>query len=256
VAVRAALAGGRALPRDDVLAGIRAAGVSTDAQRGYHLLWHLAQSGTLVMGSTHGRGQTFALLEEWVRIAPPLDRDEALGRLTLRYLQSHGPASDADLARWAGITVGEARRGRAICGPALATIQIGGTAQHLDPEVLERTAAGSRSAATQVLLLPGFDEYLLGYGDRSAVLATEHANRIVPGGNGVFRPTIVVDGEVVGTWSRTNRARAISVAPELFDPACTVPLDGLGNAVRALGSFLGQEARLASGGPAERSATP
>jgi hypothetical protein len=250
-AVRAALAGGRALPRDEVLAGIRAAGVATDGQRGYHLLWHLAQSGTLVMGSTHGRGQTFALLDAWVRNTPALDRDEALGRLALRYLQSHGPASDADLARWAGIPLGDARRGRAICGAALATIQICGTAQHLDPEVLERTARGSRSATTQVLLLPGFDEYLLGYGDRSAVLAPEHADRIVPGGNGVFRPTIVVDGEVVGTWSRTNRAREIIVVPELFDPVGAVPLDGLANAVRALGSFLGQEARIAISGPAE-----
>ncbi len=255
-AVRGALAGGRALPRDDVLAGIRAAGVATDGQRGYHLLFHLALSGTLVMGSTHGRGQTFALLEEWVPIPPALHRDEALGRLALRYLQSHGPASDADLARWAGIPLGEARRGRAICGGALATIEIGGTAQHLDPEVLERTAGGTRPAMAQVLLLPGFDEYLLGYGDRSAVLAPEHANRIVPGGNGVFRPTVVVDGEVVGTWSRTNRAREVTVAPGLFDPACTVPIDGLGSAVRALGSFLGQEARLASVGPAERNATP
>jgi hypothetical protein len=255
-AVRAALAGRRSLPRDEVLASIRAAGVATDGQRGYHLLWHLSQSGTLVMGSTHGRGQTFALLDEWIRIAPALDRDEALGRLALRYLQSHGPASDADLARWAGIPLGEARRGRAICGAALATIQIGGTAQHLDPEILDRTARGSRSATTQVLLLPGFDEYLLGYGDRSAVLAPEHANRIVPGGNGVFRPTVVVDGEVVGTWSRMSRAREISVAPELFDPAGTVPLDGLANAVRAFGSFLGQEARIASGGPAGHSATP
>ncbi len=255
-AVRAALAGGRALPRDEVLAGIRAAGVATDGQRGYHLLLHLALSGTLVMGSTHGQGQTFALVDAWVRTAPALNRDEALGQLALRYLQSHGPASDADVARWAGITLGEARQGRAICGPALATIQIGGTAYHLDPEVLERTAGGSRPGMTQVLLLPGFDEYLLGYGNRSAALAPEHANRVVPGGNGLFRPTIVVDGEVVGTWSRSSRARETHIVLELFDPVGTVPLDGRANAARAFGSFLGQQARIASGGPAERNTTP
>jgi hypothetical protein len=254
-AARAALTGKRALPRDRLLARIRAAGVSTDGQRGYHLIWHLAHAGTLVMGATDGRGQVFALLEDWVKIPPALDHDEALGELARRYLRSHGPASDADLARWAGIPLSEARRGRAICGAAIATIGLGGTTYHLDPEVLDRATGGLHSPAPRVLLLPGFDEYLLGYGDRSAVLAPEHADRIVPGGNGLFRPTIVVDGSVVGTWSRTTRAGEILVVPQLFGPLDTALLVGLADAARALGSFLGQEARLAAVSPAERSAS-
>jgi hypothetical protein len=254
-AVRAALAGKRALPRERLLARIRAAGVATDGQRGYHLIWHLAHAGTLVMGATDGRGQTFALLEDWVKIPPALDHDEALGELARRYLRSHGPASDADLARWAGIPLGEARRGRAICGAAIATIGLGGRTYHLDPEVLDRATGGLHSPAPRVLLLPGFDEYLLGYGDRSAVLAPEHADRIVPGGNGLFRPTIVVDGTVVGTWSRTTRAGGTLVVPQLFDPLDTALLAGLTDAARALGLFLGQEARLAAFNPAARSAS-
>ena len=107
----------------------------------------------------------------------------------------------------------------------------------------------------RVLLLPGFDEYLLGYGDRSAVLAPEHADRIVPGGNGLFRPTIVVDGQVVGTWRRTARAGEILVVPQLFDPPGTALLAGLTDAARALGSFLGREARLAAIEPPARSAS-
>jgi hypothetical protein len=186
---------------------------------------------------------------------PALDRDEALGELALRYLRSHGPASDADLARWAGIALSEARRGRAICGAALATIEIGGRTYHLDPETLDREPGGFAPPATRVLLLPGFDEYLLGYGDRSAVLAPEHADRIVPGGNGLFRPTIVVDGKVVGTWSRTARAGEILVVPHLFDSPGVELLAGLTDAARALGSFLGRDARLATVEPAERGAS-
>jgi hypothetical protein len=245
-AARAALAGKRALPRDQLLARIRAAGVSTDGQRGYHLIWHLAHAGTLVMGATDGRGQAFALLEDWVTIPPALDRDEALGELARRYLRSHGPASDTDLARWAGIPLGEARRGRAICGAAIATIELGGRTYHLDPEALDRAMGASSPPAPRVLLLPGFDEYLLGYGDRSPVLSPEHADRIVPGGNGLFRPTIVVDGRVVGTWSRTTRAGEILVVPQLFSPLGTALLAGHADAARAVGSFLGQDARLAT----------
>jgi hypothetical protein len=248
-AVRAALAGRRALPRGQLLARIRAAGVATDGQRGYHLVWHLALAGTLVMGPTDGRGQAFALLEDWVTIPPPLDRDEALGELALRFLRSHGPASDADLARWAGIALGEARRGREICGAALATIEIGGRAYHLDPETLDRETGAFPASVPRVVLLPGFDEYLLGYGDRSAVLAPDHADRIVPGGNGLFRPTIVADGEVVGTWTRTTRAAEILVIPQPFHPLGAELVACLTDAVRALGSFLGQAARLATSSP-------
>ncbi len=70
--------------------------------------------------------------------------------------------------------------------------------------------------AARVHLLPGFDEYLLGYGDRSAALAPEHSQAIVPGGNGMFKPTIVVDGEVVGTWRRIMTTREIVIEPVPF----------------------------------------
>jgi len=66
-----------------------------------------------------------------------------------------------------------------------------------------------------VHLLPGFDEYLLGYADRSAPLAAEHANAVVPGGNGLFMPTVVVDGEVVGIWKRERGSKRtrVTLAP-------------------------------------------
>jgi hypothetical protein len=245
-AVRAALAGRRALSRDQLLARIQAAGVATAGQRGYHLIAHLAHAGTLVMGPVDGRGQAFALLEDWVGTRPAVDRDEALGELALRYLRSHGPATDADLARWAGIPIGEARRGREISGAALATIELGARMCHLDPETLDRETEAVPPPTARALLLPGFDEYLLGYRDRSAVLAPEHAGHIVPGGNGLFRPTIVVDGMVVGTWRPTARAGEIVVVPRLFGLPGSEPPAGLSDAARAYGSFLGRDARLAS----------
>ncbi|MFP5368069.1 MAG: DNA glycosylase AlkZ-like family protein, partial [Actinomycetes bacterium] len=81
--------------------------------------------------------------------------------------------------------------------------------------VARRRSPGQRS----VLLLPGFDEFLLGYQDRRLVLAAEHADRIVPGGNGVFKKTLVAGGEVVGTWGREGTGPGAAVVPELFDGA-------------------------------------
>jgi hypothetical protein len=235
-----ALAGRRVMSRTGLLAAFDAGGVSTSGQRGYHLLWYLAQTGTLVMASSDGRGQAFARLDEWIARPRRLGADEGLAELALRYFRSHGPATARDLARWSGLTVGDVRRGIAACGGQLATLEIGGVANHLAPEALD---APDPPAA--VLLLPGFDEYLLGYGDRSAALAPEHADVIVPGGNGMFRSTIVVDGEVVGTWSRSVTAAGVVVEASPFAPLGPRVVDGLEAAARAYGRFLGKPARLA-----------
>ncbi len=230
-----ALPGRRTLTRRALLAAIEAGGVSTAGQRGYHLLWYLAQSGTLVLGPSDGRQQTFVRLDAWVPEPRRLDRAAALGELALRYFRSHGPATVADLARWSGLTVRETRSGIDACSASLTTIEVDGRTYHLAPETLDAPAP----EPGHVLLLPGFDEYLLGYGDRSAALAPEHSEAIVPGGNGMFKPTIVVDGVVVGTWSRKVTAREVLVEVNPFQPLPPATLDGLEVAAAAYGRFLG-----------------
>ena len=233
------LAGRRVLTRDALLGAIAAGGVSTAGQRGYHLLWYLAQTATLVLGAPAGRQQTFALLGEWVRAPRRLERDEALGELALRYFRSHGPATVRDLARWSALTMGDVRRGLAICGAQLATLELEGVTYHLAPETLQ-----GPPPAAGVHLLPGFDEYLLGYADRSAALAPAHAHAVVPGGNGMFKAAIVADGEVVGTWRRALTAREVVIEPQLFGSPSGSLHDGLGNAADEYGAFLGRQARL------------
>ena len=95
-------------------------------------------------------------------------------------------------------------------------LELGGITYHLAPEILDAaSAARPQGAVPDVRLLPGFDEFLLGYGDRSAALAPEHAQAVVPGSNGMFLPTIVIDGEVVGTWKRVagTREAVIRLSP-------------------------------------------
>lgn len=79
-------------------------------------------------------------------------------------------------------------------------------------------AASARPRSGIVRALSGFDELLLGYRDRSAQLATEHSTRVIPGGNGMFAPTITVDGRVVGTWRRESSARGIRYSTQPFEP--------------------------------------
>jgi hypothetical protein len=122
----------------------------------------------------------------------------------------------------------------------LATLELDGTRYHLAPWALEAPEPRGRRAH----LLPGFDEYLLGYADRSAVLAPEHSDAIVPGGNGMFKPTIVVDGVVGGTWRRTVRAAQVLVEVAAFDELPSPILPDLEAAADAYGRFLGRPARV------------
>src|SRR3954469_13459803 len=219
--VTAALAGGGRMRRADLLTAIDDGGVSTAGQRGYHLLGFLARTGTLCLGPTDAAGeQLFVLIDDWVPAGHRPDRDEAHADLALRFFLGHGPAPVQDLARWAGLPLRDVRAGLAVARPQLETLDVDGVEHLLDPAVPDRLTA-CREEAGGLFLLPGFDEFVLGYRDRTTILAPEFAERIVPGNNGMFRPTVVVRGEVVGTWQWTGRGarRTVTATPFTAFPA-------------------------------------
>jgi hypothetical protein len=211
----AALSGGRGLGRAELLDVLADGGVVTTGQRGYHLLWHLAQTGTLCLGPTADGEQLFVLLDEWVPAPRRLSRDEALAELALRYFRGHGPATVKDLVRWAGLRVSDVRAGLAAVRAELTTLDVDGVEQLMDPATPDRLAS-CRAEAMGVLLLPGFDELVLGYADRSCTVPPAFAQRIVPGNNGMFRATVVHEGTVVAVWRRAGRGTAQTIAVEPF----------------------------------------
>ncbi|MGY1699919.1 winged helix DNA-binding domain-containing protein [Geodermatophilus sp. SYSU D00766] len=229
----AALSGGRRLGRRDLLAALADGGCDVAGQKGYHTLWYLAQTGTLVLGPPEGTDQAFVLLAEWIRRPRRLAGEEALAELALRFFTGHGPAGVADLVRWAGTTVRDARAGLALVRDRLAAVDVGGTEMLMDPDTPDRLA-GCRAEAAGLHLLPGFDEIVLGYADRTCTVPAEHADRIVPGGNGVFRPTVVTGGCAVGTWRWTGTGARRTVTVE---PFTTLP-DGVAEQVPALAAAL------------------
>ncbi|NES14638.1 winged helix DNA-binding domain-containing protein [Micromonospora sp. PPF5-17] len=229
-----ALAGGGRLTRAECLAALNAAGLDTGGQRGYHLLWYASQRGVTCIAPQVGKEQTFALLDEWVPDPRRPDREEALGLLALRYVRSHGPVTAHDLARWTGLTVTDARRGIAVAGDALAPVEVDGAAALVDAALLD----APREPVDDVHTLPGFDEYLLGFKDRTLMLDPAHAAAVVPGNNGVFQSTVVRGGRVVGIWKRTlGRERvAVRVRPLVpLDPATDARV---GSALQAYARFL------------------
>jgi hypothetical protein len=202
--VHGKLTGGHTATRKALLDAFEEAGIDTSGQRGYHILWYLGVAGTLCLGPLEKSGQAFALLDEWIREPRCLERDEALGELARRYFVGHGPATERDLAWWAKLPLKDVRTGVAVARSDLTTLESEDTTFYLAPDLEDHLGALGRSAPSGALLLPAFDEYLLGYTNRDAVLAAEHSSRVAPGGNGVFQPLFVINGRVEGTWRRTN----------------------------------------------------
>ncbi|MDQ6656590.1 MAG: winged helix DNA-binding domain-containing protein, partial [Verrucomicrobiota bacterium] len=205
---REALAGGQQLTRAALLGVLEQAGIAIDAHRSYHIIWRLAQERLICFGPRAGKQPTFVWLDDWVPPARPVERTEALRELAVRYFTSHGPATLQDFVWWSGLRISEARK--AIESAPLAREMVNG-----EPAWCGEGAADPATITPSAQLLPAFDEYLLGYKDRSAVLDRAHAIRIVPGRNGIFLPIAVVNGRVVGTWKRIVKSKGavVTVAP-------------------------------------------
>ena len=237
------LSGGGGMSRAQAAEVLTRHGIDASGQRTYHLLVRHAQEGLLCQGpirrtATGTLEPTFVLLAEWVP-QPHRPADEsALSELLERYLRSHGPVTERDLAGWCGQPLRPVRAAVAALGDRVRQHEMGDTAY------LVHEAAPQPAPREPVLLLPGFDEWLLGYKDRRAQLTAEQERVVVPGGNGMFRGTVVAGGLVVATWRRGSSTRELVVRVDPFAVLSARTRAGLERAVAAYGRFWGRRARV------------
>lgn len=217
-----ALAGSTGIDRDGLASAWTEAGIEWQGNWRYHLVWWLCQNGYAVFGPVGEGGEPLLVsAAQWINAPKMLSGDEALAELATRYASARGAVTAKDLAWWTGLTAAEAKRGLAQAHDAgrLMPVEVAAasapSAKPLtlwaEPAMLERVPA---AGPVDWLLLPAFDEHLLGYQDRAAQLQPEHFERIVPGRNGMFLATVVRDGRVVGTWKKgTRKAEGLVLTP-------------------------------------------
>lgn len=225
-----ALRGSTGLDRDALSAVWTAAGIEWQSGWRYHVIWWLCQNGLATFGPVHDTGEPLLVrTDEWISSPLSITGDEALATLATRYVGARGPVRDRDFSWWTGLTLREARRGLELARESgkLVTAHLDsadGPALWADPDLLgyaeplgsAGTALTPHASAHdhEWLLLPSFDEHLLGYTDRAPQLPPEHFDRIVPGRNGMFLATVVEGGRVRGTWKRGARVRSgLEVTP-------------------------------------------
>jgi hypothetical protein len=158
---------------------VAATGVRAQGQALYHLLFKASLDGLIVRGPIVNRKHAYVLVRDWLGEQRPVDRDGALGEFARRYLAGHGPATDRDLARWAGIPLRDARAGLAAVGGARE----------------ERPPAAELPPPK---LLGAFEPVLLGWTSREDILG-KHLELVTV--NGLFRPFALVKGRAAAAWS-------------------------------------------------------
>jgi hypothetical protein len=168
---------------------VAAAGIRVEDQALGHILFLATLRGVMVRGPMVGGAHAFALIRDWLG-APPAQpaRETALGELARRYLAGHGPADARDLAKWAGITLTDARRGFAAISSRLVERPDGLAA------LVERAGWAELPPPR---LLGAFDPSLHGWVSRDPITGPHHG---IVTTNGVFRPYAMVRGRAVATW--------------------------------------------------------
>lgn len=238
-----ALAGGRRLTRAAAVELWHARGLEVMGQVSYHLLWFTSQRGITCVGPNEGSEQTFVLLSDWAPRQRTPERDEALALLATRYFRSHGPATQQDFTGWTGLTAADAKRAIALAGKALTAVTVAGKTHTLGADT--RDADDGSGPVAHALL--GFDELMLGVKDRSLVIGDGDLERIVPGRNGVFRPTMEHGGRVIGTWTRTVKKTSVAIEAAPFGKVTRSARAAFEAAAAEYARFLGRTATVSWG---------
>jgi len=199
------------LTKEELTAILHNANMKFDSSQMYHVLTEAEANGIICSGALRAKEHTYALLEKRVPVAKPLTKEESLAKLARIYFTGHGPAVLSDFVWWSGLPVSEARQGLQAVQAEFISETIDGQTYWM-PDTDFQPPAGK----SEVHLLPAFDEYIVGYKDRAAILTSENHQKAISS-NGVFRPVIVKDGKVIGLWKKAaSRKKTITVAP--FEP--------------------------------------
>ncbi|MGH9222739.1 MAG: winged helix DNA-binding domain-containing protein [Acidimicrobiales bacterium] len=190
-ALRDALASDGPLTRAAVKERLAPVGVGPDGQAAIHVIRKAALAGILSIVPGDGGKERYAPLAREPSTMPP---DEAVAELARRYIRGYGPTTPADFAAWSGLGLRTAERAWPADHRTART--------NLDPVPLR--------------LLGGFDNFLLGYADRTPQVPAEHARKVNAGG-GLVKPVVIDDGRVVGTWALPDRIEPFP--GEQFDAA-------------------------------------
>ena len=233
-AIREILTGSKSFTKKEIVARLDTLGIPSDTAGVKHLLLRGEIEGLLCSGEMSGRDATWTLSDEALKGADiqPLSPDEAIADLARKYFRSHSPASLEDFHWWTGLPLTQCRK-------AIESI-----ASEIEETLVEDQKMFIYTAlrpiaplSTEVILLPPYDEYLIGYKSRHLALDARFESR-AHNRSGNFWPVVLLGGRVVGNWRASLERGAQDISTDIFTRAGKVGVRRLEAAKASLRGFL------------------
>lgn len=203
-----------------------------DGQRLAYIMMQAEQIALICSGPRKGKQFTYALIDERTPSTKPITREEALAKLTERYFASRGPATIHDMAVWSGLTLKDVREG-------VSNLPKDFIREIIDEKeyIFKPVEAKLTKVHQSTFLMPDYDEYGMGYKDRSAIKTT----KALPywGNNGTpYSHWLVVDGTIEGTWEKVVQKKTVSVKTTPFSSFTETQEKKVLSAVKKYESFM------------------
>lgn len=210
--IEKALSTGRHLTRKELNAELEKANIATDQNRASHLLARAELEKIICSGISRNGKTTYALLSDRVKQARKLNHEEALRELAGRYFASRCPATMKDFIWWSGLPAAYARQALEQVKASFQSEQVGEQMFWLPVDY-----SSSKRKSTTLQLLPPYDELLISYINRNASVPKDleqHMKSVSD--RGVFRPIVVLNGQVIGVWKRAINKANIDIDVQFF----------------------------------------
>ena len=232
--IEKALSNGEHLTRKEIVAILKKVKIDGTGERGAHLLWRAETDGIICSGAQRGKEITYALLAQRVTTGKSLPREEALRTLAHRFFTSRGPATVRDFIWWSGLSVADGKQALEMVKKEFESITVDEQEYWHAPGL--QIPPREKSSC---LLLPPFDEYIIAYADRSAVMmdGSKKSNLFE---NGFFKAVILLNGKAIGNWKRTFKKDKMVLETQYFKPPAKTTEALVKKAWKEYERFMGQ----------------
>jgi hypothetical protein len=226
-----ALQGKKLLTRTELADILEQHKISARGQRLNHIVMHAELDALICSGPRRGKQFTYGLLEEMIPKTKKLSRDEALAKLALKYFTGHGPAQLKDFAWWSGLRVKDAQKG-------LAAAEGNLTKETIEDKtyLFVENSKLPKHRKLEAFLLSIYDEYTIGYKDRSALGDRRCFEELIQMGN-ALTAVMVFGGKIVGTWKKTVKRDLIEIRLSPFAKLYAEEESAFENAANRYGAF-------------------
>jgi hypothetical protein len=230
--IRMALEGGKQLSRDELKQVLDSKKIDTSDHRMNNIISRAGVDQVICFAPRRGKEFTYTLLDEWLPPMKTAQQQQGLSALAQRYFAGRGPATAQDFAWWSGFTLTAAKAAIQSPGNALEKITCNGQ------EYWHVPTAQKPAPASPLFLLPGFDEYYIGYADRGLLADEATLKKLIPP-NGILQPIIVANGRIEGNWKRMVKKNALQLEASPFSAFSDARKKAMVQRSRQFATFMG-----------------